>query len=58
MWTLKVAQLEGAVTHLSHPQILPQAMTVCQWLLKMWWEWELQDCVQHNPLVSEDVTVF
>ena len=52
MWTLPDAQLGSVVTPLSHPQILPQAMTVCQWLLRMWWEWELQDHVQHKPSVS------
>ena len=35
MWTLPGAQQGGAVTPLSHPQILPQAMTVCQWMLRM-----------------------
>ena len=44
--------LGGVATPLSHPQILPQAMTVCQWLLRMWWEWELQEHVQHKLLVS------
>ena len=52
MWTLPGAQLGGVTTPLSHPQILPQAMTVCQWLLRMWWEWELQEDVQHNSSVS------
>ena len=27
-------------------------MTVCQWLLRMWWEWELQEHGQHNPSVT------
>ena len=35
MWTLPGAQLGGAVTPFSHPQILPQALTVCQWLQRM-----------------------
>ena len=39
------AQLEVVATPLSHPQILLQAMTVCQWLLRIWWEWELQEIV-------------
>jgi len=52
MWTLLGAQLGGVATPLSHPQILPQAMTMCQWLLRMWWEWELQGHVQHKPSVS------
>ena len=30
MWTLPGAQLGGVTTPLSHPQILPQAMTLCQ----------------------------
>ena len=46
------AQLRGVATLLSHPQILPQAMKVCQWLLRMWWEWDQQDHVQHKPSVS------
>ena len=53
LWTLLHAQLEGVITHLSHPQILPQAMIVCQWLLRIWWEWDLQEIVQHNPSVSQ-----
>ena len=52
MCPLPGAQLGGVVTPLSHPQILPQAMTVCQWLLRMWWGWDLQEHVQHNLLVS------
>ena len=32
IWTLPGAQLGGVATLLSHPQILPQVMTVCQWL--------------------------
>ena len=51
------AQLGGVATPLSYPQILPQAMTVFQWLLRMWWEWELQEHVQHNPSVSV-VTIY
>ena len=35
MWTLLGAKMGGAVTPFSHPQILPQAMTVCQWLQRM-----------------------
>ena len=46
------AQLGGAATPLSHPQIHPQAMTVCQWPLRIWREWELQGHVQHKPSVS------
>ena len=34
MWTLQVAQLGGLATHLNHPQILPQAMIMFQWLLR------------------------
>ena len=42
----------GRCNHtLCHLQILPQAMTVCQWLLKIWWEWDLQEHVQHKPSV-------
>ena len=52
MWALTDVQLGGVATLSSHPQILPQVMTVCQWLLRMWWEWELQEHVQHNPSVS------
>jgi len=37
---------------LSHPQILPQVMTVCQWLLRMWWEWDLQQHALNKPSVS------
>ena len=32
--------------------VSPQATTVCPWLLRMWWEWDLQDCVQDKPSVS------
>ena len=32
--------------------VYPQATTVCQWLLRTWWEWDLQDCVQDKPSVS------
>ena len=42
----------GVATPLSHSQIPLQVMTVCQWLLRMWWEWELQEHVQHNPSVT------
>ena len=52
MWALPGAQLGGVVTPLSHPQLLPQVMTVCQWLLRIWWEWELQEHVQHKASVS------
>ena len=57
LWLLRLCPLPGAqlgsvVTHLSHPQIFPQAMTVCQWLLRMWWEWKLQEHVQQRPSVS------
>ena len=57
LWIRRMCPLLGAplgdvVIPLSHPQILPQAMTVCQWLLRMWWEWDLQKHVQHNPSVS------
>ena len=44
--------MEGAAIHLCHFQAFPQAMTVCQWLLRMWLEWELQEHVQHKPSVS------
>ena len=52
MLILPGAQLGSVVTHLNHPQILPQAMTMCLLLLRMQWEWELQEHVQHNPSVS------
>ena len=52
MWTLLSVQLGGVATPLSHPQILPQPMKVCPWLLRIWWEWELQEHVQHKPSVS------
>ena len=51
-WTLLSALVGGVATPLNHPQILPQVMTVCQWLLRMRWEWELLEHVQHKPSVS------
>ena len=53
VWGAPGAQLGAVATLLSYPQILPQAMTMCQWLLRMWWEWELQEHVQHKPSVSQ-----
>ena len=58
LWTLPGAQLEGVATSLSHPQILPQAMVVCQWLLRMWCEWEQREHVQHKPSVSQFLFTF
>ena len=57
MLALLSAQLGDADTSLSHLQILrivvfPQAMTMCQWLLRVWQEWELQEHAHHNPSVS------
>ena len=52
MWTLIDVQLGGVATPSCHPQIFPQAMTVFQWLLRMWWELELQEILQHSPSVS------
>ena len=52
MWALLSALLGGVATPLNHPQILPQAMIVCQWLLRMWWEREMQAVLQDNPFVS------
>ena len=32
--------------------VYPQAMIVCQWLLRMSWEWDPQEHVQHKASVS------
>ena len=58
IWALSGAQLGGVATPLSHPRILPQAMTMCQWLLRMLWDWELQQHVQHKLSVSYTVTTL
>ena len=52
LWTLLCAKLGHVITPLSHPRTLPQAMTGCQLLLRMWWEEEMQEILQHNQLVS------
>ena len=54
VWTLLHAELRGVATPIVFWMLTayPQAMTVCQWLLWMWWDLELQEHVQHKLLVS------
>ena len=54
VWTLLHAELRGVATPTTFWTLTayPQAMTVCQWLLWMWWEWDLLEHAQHKLLVS------
>ena len=40
-------KMEDVAMHLSLPRMVAplQATTMSQWLLRMWWEWELQEGV-------------